>query len=658
MPRTAVQRARGTAAQTAALTGLAGEVTVNTSNWTLHVHDAARPGGVPVTGGLMHALGWGFRAGSNTHATANRTALANMFAAITAAGSGTILFPDGDFYIDPQYASTVPILNVPSNTTILMGKRTRLITHLGGGTETHIIFRIRQAENVRIVGGELVGDPTAAGLGIGIAVYGLLTGGVQSKNITIDGTICRSFSWGGYFVEDGDNIRVHGMECYANKYFGGVIARGSNMRFSHCAFSTADGSAPECGFNVETEGAADIEDIHFDHCLFQDNAGTGLYVHKGSGAGRPTRVTANHCVFDGNGGIGLRLIGVRKFRATGCEWIGNTGDNVYCELSRDVQINGYRITNGAKGLYVLSSQHVVASEGKIEGTTDSAVEVRNDDTTNQTERVSISDTEIEDTAEYGVSITGANCTVNRVKVNKCEKDGILLAGENNVARDCEAYAVGDAADDTYRGFVETGFGNRFINCRSRKCQMSQTGTAQAGAAGSITLASTAPATNDILNGYKVMTTGGTGSGQTRYITDYNGTTKVATVSPIWDTNPDNTTTYEIVGTGSEGKEDDTAKSTAPNLPRYGMLLAGTQPGVRGSDLKLSGKTANFLDGGTGSSLDPYQEDGGFFQAAELAADAAAPAANGVRVYATDTGGKTQLVARFATGAVQQIAVQP
>src|SRR3990167_9358827 len=37
-------------------------------------------------------------------------------------------------------------------------------------------------------------------------------------------------------------------------------------------------------------------------------------------------------------------------------------------------------------------------------------------------------------------------------------------------------------------------------------------------------------------------------------------------------------------------------------------------------------------------------------------DAAAPAANGARLYVRDTGGKTELVVRFATGAIQTIAI--
>jgi hypothetical protein len=72
-----------------------------------------------------------------------------------------------------------------------------------------------------------------------------------------------------------------------------------------------------------------------------------------------------------------------------------------------------------------------------------------------------------------------------------------------------------------------------------------TGTAQAGALGSITLAAGASGTDDIYNRMYVDLTGGTGSGQRRIITDYDGTTKVATVDTNWGTTPDNTSTYAI-----------------------------------------------------------------------------------------------------------------
>jgi len=75
------------------------------------------------------------------------------------------------------------------------------------------------------------------------------------------------------------------------------------------------------------------------------------------------------------------------------------------------------------------------------------------------------------------------------------------------------------------------------------------GTAQAGGAATITLDTSASATNDYYNGDMLMIVGGVGAGQTRVITDYDGSTKVATVNASWSTNPDSTSRY-VIGPGS------------------------------------------------------------------------------------------------------------
>jgi len=74
----------------------------------------------------------------------------------------------------------------------------------------------------------------------------------------------------------------------------------------------------------------------------------------------------------------------------------------------------------------------------------------------------------------------------------------------------------------------------------------ETGTAQAGASGSITLA--AGATSTSITSQAVRITGGTGAGQTRFVSAYNTTTKVATVSPNWTTTPDATSQYRVLST--------------------------------------------------------------------------------------------------------------
>lgn len=74
-------------------------------------------------------------------------------------------------------------------------------------------------------------------------------------------------------------------------------------------------------------------------------------------------------------------------------------------------------------------------------------------------------------------------------------------------------------------------------------------TAQAGAAGTITLDAPASATDDLYNGLIVMLVSGTGAGQARLITDYVGVTKVATIGPNWITAPDGTSIFVLIPWG-------------------------------------------------------------------------------------------------------------
>jgi hypothetical protein len=72
-----------------------------------------------------------------------------------------------------------------------------------------------------------------------------------------------------------------------------------------------------------------------------------------------------------------------------------------------------------------------------------------------------------------------------------------------------------------------------------------TGTATAGGASSITLAVGSSAVDNFYKNFSMRITGGTGSGQSRVVASYVGSTKVATVSEAWTTAPDATSVYSI-----------------------------------------------------------------------------------------------------------------
>jgi len=79
-----------------------------------------------------------------------------------------------------------------------------------------------------------------------------------------------------------------------------------------------------------------------------------------------------------------------------------------------------------------------------------------------------------------------------------------------------------------------------------KNNLSNSGVAAAAAAGSLTLASSAVATDSYYVGQTVRIIGGTGVGQSRVITAYVGSTRVATVGTNWATTPDTTSVYEVL----------------------------------------------------------------------------------------------------------------
>lgn len=71
------------------------------------------------------------------------------------------------------------------------------------------------------------------------------------------------------------------------------------------------------------------------------------------------------------------------------------------------------------------------------------------------------------------------------------------------------------------------------------------GIAQAGGASTITLPSTFNPTDGAYNNLDIMITSGTGAGQRRTISAYTGSTKIATVSSAWTTQPDATSQFTI-----------------------------------------------------------------------------------------------------------------
>ena len=170
----------------------------------------------------------------------------------------------------------------------------------------------------------------------------------------------------------------------------------------------------------------------------------------------------------------------------------------------------------------------------------------------------------------------------------------LTSDDGNAQWDVQQAAVDGAIDH----IDVTAGGTGYVN--------THTGTAQAGAATTITLAATASATNDIYNGMTVYISSGTGSGQIKVITDYVGATKVATVS-TWTTNPANDSVYEVMPLVTISHGSETPAPTTTATARCSSVVGGVIKKIAmtavGAGYRYATATLT-LGGGSGATLEP------------------------------------------------------
>jgi len=119
-----------------------------------------------------------------------------------------------------------------------------------------------------------------------------------------------------------------------------------------------------------------------------------------------------------------------------------------------------------------------------------------------------------------------------------------------------------------------------------------TGTAQAGSSNTITLAATSSDIDDIYNNFTISITDGTGSGQSKTISNYVGSTKVATVSSNWTTNPDNTSKYSIEGRVFHNGRSNTAQAGTSSSITLDASASSVNDIYNGSSITITSGTGS------------------------------------------------------------------
>lgn len=205
----------------------------------------------------------------------------------------------------------------------------------------------------------------------------------------------------------------------------------------------------------------------------------------------------------------------------------------------------------------------------------------------------------------GGSSTGHGIQATTVGSNEIDADitGTLSA----VATGVQTAIAGKVWDEAVSSHVAAGsFGATH--------QTPSSGTAQAGAATTITLVAGASAVNDFYKNDGIYILSGTGAGQFRFISGYVGATKVATVA-TWATNPDATSVYVVLPFGAiAGATAPTASENAIAVweeARGSHTTAGSfgqyfQTVFRGGTAQAGTTSSITLDSGASATNDLYK----------------------------------------------------
>ena len=92
------------------------------------------------------------------------------------------------------------------------------------------------------------------------------------------------------------------------------IGRGNNVQVRDSEFSNSNGTAPECGIDIEPDDPGISNTVLIENCLLRGNKKYGLLAYK-----RSTNTTIRSCTVENNGSCGIVTVGT-----TGMQIVSNT----------------------------------------------------------------------------------------------------------------------------------------------------------------------------------------------------------------------------------------------------------------------------------------------------------------------------------------------
>ena len=240
---------------------------------------------------------------------------------------GTVVVPAGTYMID-----TSKKINLRSRMLLQMDPDA-ILKAKACALSRHYILYINDDTDVEIAGGQLLGDrdthnyTQVAGThewGHGIQILG-------GQRVTVrDLRVARCTGDGVCIGGHASDVVITNIVSTQNRRQGLSITNCTNIKVYDSEFSLTEGTAPECGIDIEPDAGYTCSDVLIRNCRMNDNKKYGVNIWQ-----RTSAVTITGCTLEKNGSLGMGTNGctnltftnnlVRENSATGVVY--NTGTN-------------------------------------------------------------------------------------------------------------------------------------------------------------------------------------------------------------------------------------------------------------------------------------------------------------------------------------------
>ncbi|WP_308636104.1 right-handed parallel beta-helix repeat-containing protein [Paenibacillus silvisoli] len=367
------------------------------------------------------------------------------------AGGGTVVAPPGTYMID-----AVTSVYLKSNVTLQIDSSATLKA-LGNSSTVYGVLRATTASNIRIIGGNIVGERNEHTGSTGEQGHGIYMKGVD--NLLIEGVKVTN-CWGDGIYLGGDLLtpnkptseaRVINCICDNNRRQGMSITHAKNVTVEGCIFSNTNGTAPESGLDIETNTAESCTGIIVSGNIFTGNRGNGVELSGDVAGDIKAIISNNYCANNLKNGISSTLTSRITISGNTCE--SNTAAGIRVANSTDNVVSGNVCEQNQNGVLVTASQRAAVTGNVAAFNTSYGIQV------NVADNTSINSNNIHDNGQTGIQlITATDCIVsaNDVYANSTTTDTTffnieLKTGSSNNAVLGNVVRAGTAANNPRRG---------------------------------------------------------------------------------------------------------------------------------------------------------------------------------------------------------------